>query len=506
MLAARGLGRRYGRRWALRGLDLDLPSGSIIAVVGPNGAGKTTLLKLLAGLDRPQEGRVLLAGRAVLEARERRGAIGLVTHQPRLYPQLSPLELLRFHARIHGLRPAAPALAAILDAQGLTPWAHRPARTLSRGLAQRLALARALLPDPAVLLLDEPFTGLDPAAAADLTAGLRAARAAGKAILLTTHDLERLPGLADGLLALRGGRAVWRGPIDGWDADDLRSAYALWVAPPSSPEAPEAASSVGQRAPAAHKAPEGRQAPAASPVRQPEASFPMPPAPGFGRTVLALVHKDLLVEARGREALLPALVFGLVVTVVFQFGLPRGLDGLAAGAAGALWVALLFAAVLAQGRGLAAEQEAGGLLGLRAAPVDLGAVFVARWLTTWLTCAVMLLVLLPAFVVWLGLPAARAPALGAVALLGLAGWCAIGTLVAVLGASSRARETLLPLLGFPLALPLLLPCVQASNLVLEGAAIGAMTPALVLIGAFGVIFWVLGLWLYPLVLEDAGDS
>lgn len=496
MLAARGLGRRYGRRWVLRGLDLDLPSGSITAVVGPNGAGKTTLLKLLAGLDRPQEGQVLLAGRAILEARERRGAIGLVTHQPRLYPQLSPLELLRFHARIHGLRPRAPALAAILDAQGLTPWAHRPARTLSRGLAQRLALARALLPDPVVLLLDEPFTGLDPAAAADLAAGLRAARAAGKAILLTTHDLERLPGLADGLLALRAGRAVWRGPIDGWDADDLRSAYALWVAPPASPEAgaAEAASPVG------------RQAPAASPVRQPEAAFSMPPAPGFGRTVLALVHKDLLVETRGREALLPALVFGLVVTVVFQFGLPRGLDGLAAGAAGALWVALLFAAVLAQGRGLAAEQEAGGLLGLRAAPVDLGAVFVARWLTTWLTCAVMLLALLPAFVVWLGLPAARAPALGAVALLGLAGWCAIGTLVAVLGASSRARETLLPLLGFPLALPLLLPCVQASNLILEGAALGAMAPALVLIGAFGVIFWVLGLWLYPLVLEDAGDS
>ena len=155
---------------------------------------------------------------------------------------------------------------------------------------------------------------------------------------------------------------------------------------------------------------------------------------------------------------------------------------------------------------MAAEQEAGGLLGLRAAPVDLGAVFTAKWLTAWLTCAVLLLALLPAFVIWLGLPVERAPALGAIALLGLAGWCAVGTLVAALGASSRARETLLPLLGFPLALPLLLPCVQASNLVLEGAPASALAPALVLIGAFGVIFWVLGLWLYPLVLEDAGDS
>ena len=490
MLAARGLGRRFGRRWALRGLDLDLPAGGITAVVGPNGAGKTTLLRLLAGLDRPQEGQVLLGGRPVLEGRERRGAIGLVTHQPRLYPQLSPLELLRFHAQLHGLRPPASELAVLLDAQGLTPWAHRPARTLSRGLAQRLALLRALLPDPAVLLLDEPFTGLDPAAAADLTERLLAARAAGRAILLTTHDLERLPGLADALLALRGGRAVWRGSIEGWDAAALRSAYPSWIAAPA----------------AMAMAPAAGEPAAAAAIEARPAALATTPAPGFGRTVRTLVWKDLLVEVRGREALLPALVFGLVVTVIFQFGLPRGLDGLAAGAAGALWVAMLFAAVLAQGRGVAAEQEAGGLLGLRAAPVDLGAVFTAKWLTAWLTCAVLLLALLPAFVIWLGLPAERAPALGAVALLGLAGWCAVGTLVAALGASSRARETLLPLLGFPLALPLLLPCVQASNLVLEGAPASALAPALVLIGAFGVIFWVLGLWLYPLVLEDAGDS
>lgn len=487
MLVARGLGRRYGRRWALRGLDLDLPPGQVVAVVGPNGAGKTTLLRLLAGLDRPAEGRMLLAGRAITEWREGRGAIGLVTHQPRLYPQLNPAEQLRFHALLHGREPRPSELAALLDAQGLGPWAHRPSRTLSRGLAQRLALARALLPDPVALLLDEPFTGLDPVAAADLAARLRAARAAGKAVLLTTHDLERLPGLADTLLVLRGGRAVWRGPIDGWDAGYLRARYAAWMA---GPEAAEPRPSDEAPVPAWVEAPE----------------ITLPPAPGFGRTVRALLWKDLLVESRGREALLPALVFGLVVTVVLQFGLPRGPDGRAAGAAGALWAALLFAAVLAQGRAQAAEQEAGGLLGLRAAPVDLGAVFVAKWLMAWLTGAVMLLALLPGFVVWLGLPASRAPALGAIALLGLAGWSAAGTLVAALGASSRARETLLPLLGFPLALPLLLPCIQASNLLLEGAAAADLVPTLVLIGAFGVIFWVLGLWLYPLVLEDAGDT
>jgi len=487
MLAARGLGRRYGRRWALRGLDLDLPPGRVVAVVGPNGAGKTTLLRLLAGLDRPGEGRVLLGGRAVGERREDRAAIGLVTHQPRLYPQLNPAEHLRFHALLHGREPDPSELAAMLDAQGLSPWAHRPSRTLSRGLAQRLALARALLPDPVVLLLDEPFTGLDPVAAADLSERLRGARAAGKAVLLTTHDLERLPGLADTLLVLRGGRALWCGPIEGWDPGGLRARYAAWM---TGPEAPEAAPSGGASAPARMEAP----------------ALAIPPPPGFGRTVRALMWKDLLVESRGREALLPALVFGLVVTVVLQFGLPRGPDGRAVGAAGALWAALLFATVLAQGRAQAAEEEAGGLLGLRAAPVDLGAVFAAKWLMAWLTGATMLLVLLPGFVVWLGLPVSLAPALGSVALLGLAGWSAAGTLVAALGSSSRARETLLPLLGLPLALPLLLPCIQASNRLLEGAAAADLAPFLVLIGAFGVIFWVLGLWLYPLVLEDAGDT
>lgn len=494
MLRAQGLGRRYGRHWALRGLDLDLGRG-VTAALGPNGAGKTTLLRLLSGLDRPQEGRVLLGGRPLEAERGLRGAIGLVTHQPRLYPQLSALEQLRFHAWIHQGRPLEPAAAqAMLDAEGLGAWARRPCRVLSRGLAQRLALACALLPRPRILLLDEPFSGLDPAACAVLSARLRAAADAGVAILLTTHDLERLPGLADRLWVLRGGGLLWQGPLEaGVDAAWLQARYRQWMTLPL-PDAAAAAGTADLIGLPGTAAPVPDGAPIA-----------LPAPPGFPATLRALLWKDLRVEARGREALLPALSFGLVVTVVFQFGLPRALDGQAQGAAGALWAALLFATVLAQGRALAAEQEAGGLLGLRAAPVDLGAVFVAKWLAAWLTGAALLLVLLPAQVVWLGLPAAKAPLLGLVALLGLVGWCAAGTLVAALGASSRARESLLPLLGFPLALPLLLPSIQASQGVLDGRSLAALAPQLVLVLSFAVIFWVLGLWFYPLALEDAGD-
>jgi heme exporter protein A len=199
-IEARGLARRFGAVVALRPLDLEVAPGTTLAVLGPNGAGKSTLLRLLAGLTRPSTGSLAVAGDTRGRTARRR-RIGLIAHTTFLYPALSARENLWLAARLHGLPDAEARVEEALRAHGLADFAERRAGTFSRGMAQRLAIARALLHDPAVLLLDEPFTGLDAAAAARLAAQLGEARGA-RTTVLVTHDLERAASLADRALVL----------------------------------------------------------------------------------------------------------------------------------------------------------------------------------------------------------------------------------------------------------------------------------------------------------------
>ena len=190
LLEARGLWRAYGRRQVLRDLDLAVAAGEAVAVAGPNGAGKTTLLRVLAGLTRPDRGEVRLEGRPLRrDAPEVRRAVGLVSHQTLLYDDLTLHENLTFAARLYGLPTPAAAARAALDEAGLGPRADESPRRLSRGLAQRAAIARALLHRPRLLLLDEPFTALDAAASERLRAELGARRQQGLGIVLVTHQL-----------------------------------------------------------------------------------------------------------------------------------------------------------------------------------------------------------------------------------------------------------------------------------------------------------------------------
>ena len=208
---AEGVSKVFGRQRALAGVSLALVPGRLAALVGPNGAGKSTLVGVLAGLVRPSAGRVTYRRAAVaLEGEaEIRAAIGLLAHEPLVYPDLTAEENLAFFAALHDLPDARARAAALLDRVGLDERARRrPARTYSRGMLQRLALARALLPGPRLLLLDEPFTGLDREGAAALTTALTEARADGRIVLVVTHDLAAVAGLADHLLVLRAGRLV----------------------------------------------------------------------------------------------------------------------------------------------------------------------------------------------------------------------------------------------------------------------------------------------------------
>jgi heme exporter protein A len=200
-----GLTRNYGERAALADVTLSLATGQTLVVFGPNGAGKTTLLRVLATLLRPHAGRVSVLGESLPgEAWKVRGRVGLLAHEPLLYRELSARENLRYHARLYGVDDER--VERQLRAVAMAERADEPLRTLSRGMVQRVAVARATLHEPELLLLDEPYANLDPAAA-ELVAPLIGV-GAGKTRVLTSHDPERGLAQADIVLGLRGGRAA----------------------------------------------------------------------------------------------------------------------------------------------------------------------------------------------------------------------------------------------------------------------------------------------------------
>ena len=222
-LELRGLERRYGERPALQDVTLELELGRTLVVFGPNGAGKTTLLRVLAGLLRPHAGHVrVLGARLPDEGWRARGRVGLLTHEPLLYRELSARENLRFHARLHGLSPSR--VDEALEAVALRVRADDPIAELSRGMVRRAAVARAVLHDPVLLLLDEPVANLDPAAAAVLEPLI--GRSSGRTRVVTSHDPAG--GLAEGdvALGLRAGRVALLAPVAEVDERRVTELYA----------------------------------------------------------------------------------------------------------------------------------------------------------------------------------------------------------------------------------------------------------------------------------------
>lgn len=211
-----GIGKRFGAQVALDGVDLDVPAGSFIAVMGANGAGKTTLLGVIAGLMAPTAGRITIAGVDMRRVGPRlRAQIGVVGHQHMLYPELTAGENLRFHARLFGVPDpgkAAVEAAALMDVAGVM---DRTVRTLSRGTAQRVALARALVHRPRVLLLDEPYTGLDEVAALSLSDLLERLHTPDRVVLVTLHDVARAISGPERVVVLSRGRVVLDEPTHG---------------------------------------------------------------------------------------------------------------------------------------------------------------------------------------------------------------------------------------------------------------------------------------------------
>jgi len=199
VLSASGVARRFAYRTVLADVSLTLRRGEVLLLVGPNGAGKTTLLRVLAGLLRAAKGQV-----------ERHGAIGMVAHDAMLYPALTARENLRFFARLHGIDDRG-RVATLLEQVGLTARADDRVGTFSRGMLQRTAIARALIHEPGLLLFDEPLSGLDAAASRTLVELLASFRARGTAMIIVSHEMERLGRVATHIARLAAGRL---GPVE----------------------------------------------------------------------------------------------------------------------------------------------------------------------------------------------------------------------------------------------------------------------------------------------------
>ncbi len=441
MLRAEGLrhafgGGRAGRVVALDDISFSLAAGQTLAIFGPNGAGKTTLLKVLAGLIHPQ------AGSARVDGGQR--AIGWIGHESHLYAHLTVRENLLFWASLYGVAAArrGPQIAAVLDQLGIADRAEQPVWSLSRGLLQRAAIAKALVHDPQVLLLDEPFTGLDLAAAAEF------------------RTLQHL-GIVDE--CLRG---------------SCTSRRAARRAPPRSPRRTGTWSGGGGG---------GRGGRMAELLAQ----------------AWTVARKDLVLEFRTRTALLSAVVFTALVLAVFEFGRdPTAVSALDL-APSILWVTFTFAAMLALNRAFQLELEHGTLEGLLVAPLHRVSLYWGKLFANLVFVGVVEAVGLPLFVLFFDVPVGRVllPLVGVIA-LATAGFVTVGTLFSAMVIRTRFAELMLPVLLLPFLIPPLVLAVLATARLLAARPLSESAGYLRLLAAYDIVFLVVASLLFRHTVDE----
>jgi heme exporter protein A len=223
--------KSFGRKAVLKTIDLSVPAGQSVALFGPNGAGKTTLIRIIAGLSKASSGQVVLGGVDVGRASDAlRRYVGVVSHNPLVYDSLTGEENLKFFGRMYDVAELPRRIDEVLEQVGLKARRKDVVRTYSRGMVQRLAIARAILHDPPILLLDEPDTGLDQQAADMLRSLLTELGSSDRTVLLTTHSLERGIEWADRAVILNNGRIRYDSLTEGLGSAEFRDIYAEIVA------------------------------------------------------------------------------------------------------------------------------------------------------------------------------------------------------------------------------------------------------------------------------------
>jgi heme exporter protein B len=481
----------YGRSRVLSRVSFACPSGTITGLFGPNGAGKTTLLRLASGRARPSRGLVVYGSEAGPPSAAMRGRIGWLGHDPGLYPELTAAENLRFFAALHGVADPDTRVADALDRAQLRDRAGDPVGRFSRGMRQRIGLERALIAAPRLVLLDEPFTGLDEASSQALRARLAELRAGGAVVLLSTHDPARVADLLDAAVVLRGGRLVTHLPAGPGLA---------------------AAIQAGNTSPGPEPGPSPELSPGPGP-----GSSPPPGSPGlsprkhagtaigeFLRVAGLVAHKDALVELRSRELALTTLFFAVVAVLVFAFAFVHDGQAPLEAPAGILWVTTLFAGTLALARAFDREQAHQTLAALLSAPVDRAAIYAGKVLGLVALLAVVLAIVVPLVGLLFQASFWKAPALFlGLSAAGVAGLVAVGSLFAAMLVRTRSRDVLLPVLLYPMVVPVLLAGVRGTAALLQpipDRAVAAMWLSILV--SYDVVFTTLALWLFDAVTAE----
>jgi heme exporter protein A len=428
-----GVSKRFGRHVALAAIDLEVAAGTSVALTGANGAGKSTLLGIISGLASPSGGRVELAGSRRDDGHRTSGRLlGVLGHATMLYDRLSGRENLALHATVRGL--ASERVETVLAQVDLEADAHRPVSTYSHGMRKRLAIARLLLHDPVVLLLDEPFAGLDDASQRRLSDVIERLRGTCT-IVFSTHDPERAHAHGDRVLRLDRGRIVSE------RAGAPAGAGAI-LPPLETPPGP----GVAQAAPGA--------------------------AARFALAAWAMFRKDLVVEARTRSTSTAMLVLsGLLAAVLGMAFEPLGADP--AVLAGALWVLITFAVMHGLSRAFDAEFQDDALRGLLLTGADPAALYLGKVLSTTLFLLLVSFASIGLITLFFAAPALlqALPGLLVLLLLAAIGLTAVGGVVTVIARHSNLGETLLPLLFLPLVVPVLLAGIASVPTLLETGAL-----------------------------------
>ena len=228
-IKVQGLSKSFGARKAVDDVSFALPEGAFLSIFGPNGAGKTTLLRVLSTLARPSAGEVRVCGVDLKEEPDKvRERIGLISHQSMLYPDLTAQENLMLYAELYGIPNPQARVDELLDAVGLSHRRLDPVRTFSRGMTQRTSIARALVHDPQVVFLDEPYSGLDPHAV-DIFDELISAMRADRTFVMVSHDLSKGFRMCTHALVLARGRVALFAPKDDLDFDEFSQLYRATV-------------------------------------------------------------------------------------------------------------------------------------------------------------------------------------------------------------------------------------------------------------------------------------
>ena len=488
LLICSHVARQFGRRRVLRDISFEGHAGEVLGLLGPNGSGKTTLLAVLSTMAEPSRGRVAYPVAEGLDSPRR--VLGVLGHEPQLYGELTARENLALFARLAGVRDIATAVATALEQARLTDRGDDLVERFSRGMRQRLAFERVVLPAPRVLLLDEPFTGLDDESARRMVERLAALRDAGTLVVLATHDLILVESLVDRACVVKNGVLVALDP-----SVPLPDAYRAVVGTDAARSGGPGSLVLGNGIDNGHQ----------RLIEAPSAGEAEPSIADIARATWVLLAKDLRIEWRSREGLLTTACFALSCVLVFSFGLVR--DGTPAADAGpaVLWVTVALAGTLAMARTFERERAAGTLMAVLASPAPRPSIYLGKWGALMALIFAVEIVLLPLVALFFQMPLDRRP-LMVVGLLaaGTAGYAAIGTLFAAMLARTRTRDVLLPLLLYPMSVPVIIGGVRGTAAALADPYVpGVVSLWLPLLICFDAVFVTLALWTFGTLMIEA---